>query len=1502
MTTHGQTVLPEYCPHALRRLLERFHRRWLVDRCLGVMLAAFGAALAIFLVGVAVDRIAEVSPYLRCVAPLLMAAALLAGLVGIVVLVLRAPEHPERLASRLDARIEGSHNTLHSAVNFLVRVHRRERPGHDFLVDNTVVAAERMAGAVDLRAVCPFRSATRFGLPVLGLAGLLIVLALVPAMDMGTLWARFLDPFGNHPRPSRTRIRCDLPLVSKLEAGSDLTINVALTRRIPRSPSCQVIVHYDAPDMPDERIALQPLPKASFRGQIRNVRANFSFRIEAGHARTARHDVLVLYPPRIVTMQARYTPPRYSRLKERNEIVRNRQIRGLVDTVVSLSFISDAPAREAFVTLETQRAGDGGPGRGGLTETPDGGRTALGLFFAQESKRKGEDKPKVVRKRVPIRWDDEWTLDGLGLHMPPPWAPRFRRGRFEIRLDRSAVMRVNLQGEGGVWNRFDPSYKIQVIPDNPPTINIINLPDDMTVRQDDVLRVRYHASDDLGIAALQYRVRKRERHQDQEEYIPLPKFGEKKLEDEIAIPVRELAPESRYVWAGGYQDSAFDLLLGASDLKGQTGFSRRIHLNVLFETYDRSMNELITVLNDRGAALDAYRRTLRGAANALTILRDSLGEKGKWQKQHQERFGRAFGPLRRARAFTSWEAYQRARAYRLSFYPYRAQQATDQLFSYVPVVFDQFTGLGGIAKSTDPWKRLGDIIDVLKAQGELADAFALACDSTTRMLRADVLMYLVELSRRELAGFSGTQGTSDRGGDEFVDLFKGRLNARIAQIVKLADALGLNDLGSKEAAAFDALKAAKQQDDLKAVARALDGVRAALMVNDKIVRDANAPLAALVKKYDDAWLVAQGKRQQTPLAPAASWWLENLELAWDRSITNEPRMAARALGLLASRAPAVDPARLMAELAASRAFSQFYAAIEHVNQAWQEGRNLVDGADVGRLKPGEAQTERAWVRFRDAALVLADKSEQGGFAALDEPLRTALARIVPYRDVLVRWDLDAILTGPADRRRLDALMARIGQLRERLLDAARPPHPDAAALLADGCKRLADLFDIERADAIRHIALLKEEAARPAPPRDLPANQKPPTVANPNYGIAKEQRILEYAGMYRKLLDLYEFDRVTGPGLTPEVARQYAAMVEYLWWLQLEIVNQFGRYHGGSVVRLHNDTPRDYLNRMKNYPDELALAAAGFRHLAAQAGKPSPIVDNMVKTAGCKVQLAYEDKVYRTYLDAMAELAKPVAPADLKAGLVRLYGRPVTGAFMADRIVLPLRGVLDVLAAETPSPERVSAFHDNLRSVLAVIAILPEKPDEMDELAALLKPLEKAAGAAVRAMPEEKRRDLVDAVRKVLEVLTPKVQLPEIVTRSSRRMEIEARLNDSAAQSRERTHRLWQEESARQMRYYERERVGALLKLALDGRLDGARRRPILQFAHCRIAARKSAGVQREAGGTLDVKIQGIEYDLLAMPKHLYNELLRANNESYPKQFKDPGLDYIRRLLEDARR
>ena len=1460
---------PRDCPPPLREALEQYcARRAFVRR--GKMLAAVaGGALVLFLAGTVLDRLLDVGSYVRLIPLILFGGVCVYGLLRIGLDVFWGRTDAEQLAGQMDRLLPGSRDTLRSAVNFLRHVEAGDQKGRPFLIRRTVDSAAALGEECDPADLVPRRGLWRW----LGLAGLLMLVVAgcwaYDGMPMGLLARRFFHPFGNYPRPSWTRIKTDAPMTGRVEAGSDLTVRAELSGHVPQDPTCFLIVVPDDPARPQRRLTMQPLPGGGFRARLRNLQRSFRFYLRAGDGRSAARTVQVLHPPGIRSLVAQYDPPRYSRQERWTEEVKYRELKALSGTSVTGRFKTDRVVEQATVRLElTPSRGEESASEGAAGGPP----LPMDRIRELRAKQEAKDKPATVTREVPV------SLAGDG-----------RSGEFHFRLRRSGRMRIVLTGPEGVSNRFAPGYKLTAVPDEPPTVTVTNLPENVTIRRDDVLRVQYQCRDDLGLADLQYRaVPPRNKHNEQMEFVPLEEFGVREAGGEITIPVRELAPLSPYTPAGGQGDVVLDFTLAATDLKGQTAHSRRMRLTVLTDTYDRQMREVTRHLREYLEVTERNLRRLRRGLNSLIVLQDAVGEGGEWGEFHQKKLEQTTHRLE----LTGWNSHnarQRARAYRFSLYPHRVQRAADHLLSYLQFQSGKYRALTKLGETKHPAGQLARAIEVLKQQVRFAESLGGAIRGTLRSADYDVVLYLLVLTRRDLA----------RGEGERSELQKEKLASRGVRMADLLERLAETDAGQIPDEIAADIRSAASQYEVEELGSALDRAGSVLLTEDNLRLSANDAFSRFRETHGDEWLAGQASRRaELGIGPPAAQvlrtaWAERLILKRDGRLTNTARMAGEAVGYLRAlggekEADALlEPARELADAVRLGGMSQQLTA------ACEEGAALLAGIESGRFDPGDARALGTWARFRDLVLALmesvpADESEV-------DAVREKLIRLGSYRSLAARWDLVALHRD--DWAEFGELLALLRDLRRQVGVELAGAEVPANKLLAEACGRLAEIVRRERQGAIEYRQRIRRriEEGIPAEP---PEGEAPPADFERlwDYGVAQEKLLRRLSIAHRKILDLWESRRIAAG--RPAPATTQVAMVRYVWWLRNQVATSFGRVlvrkrgrHGWEAQH----------NRTGDYPERLARAGAGFDALASGPTQESPAIEAVIKASRSRLDLEQEAERLREFTTTLRRLRSE--DSGRGADQIRqLFRDRITGAFVAEAMATPLRRCERAFRRDRPLHSLGEEVRAGLERTGRLLAVLEDQFGDLGDARWAVDALAKAVGPNADEPEEDTKEEILRATGTLLESLAPRITLPEIRTDLPKWLDRAAGIHDLIYHCRVRTNRLWQVEAERQRRYFERERVRALLA-CFFGRAGPEDWRPMAaQFARYRIAERTSQGTSRESGGTLDVMVEGVQVDRLRMPKYLYEELMRARKQPYPAQFKDPALRYIQDLVEDAKR
>lgn len=431
--------LPPSLPAALAAPLRRAgHILFACDLIARTALCLLFTTVAVFLF-CGLDRLVDIPGVWRLPLPYLT-------LIGSTLLSLRILQRLcqrtdfDHLAHLLDRRGADRRDRLRSALDFAtaerlgepfpaMAVRRAEtfwQPG-DHTPDR-LLHAER--GAARRRAV-----------PALTAALLLAACTQLPAVRAGLLWERFLDPTGNHPRPTATWFELQAP--TELKGGDDFILDARLAGRPVQDPAPVLYLH--RPDAPTLTRPLTRRPNGLWRMELRDVHKAFSFHLAMGPVRSALHRVTVVPRPTITRITVTYEYPRYSGLKNKTETLSSRTVTALEGTKARLTLHSSIPL--ASCTGQTQES--------------------------------------THRFRVP--------------RDAPSTATRF------LFLSRNERMDFQLIGTNALPSRNELPLHLRVIPDSPPTVNATSTWEERAHRLGDVVSLGFRAQDDLGLAEVAVR-------------------------------------------------------------------------------------------------------------------------------------------------------------------------------------------------------------------------------------------------------------------------------------------------------------------------------------------------------------------------------------------------------------------------------------------------------------------------------------------------------------------------------------------------------------------------------------------------------------------------------------------------------------------------------------------------------------------------------------------------------------------------------------------------------------------------------------------------------------------------------------------------------------------------------------------------------------------------------------------------------------------------------------
>ncbi len=427
--------LPKALPAPLRRVLRCFDwpRRLfaVVERLSIGFLAAGGTVFLVCLF----DRFVDVDGVWRRPFPMLAGGLLAAAGFWALFAVIRRTDYDE-LAHRLDRRRDDHRDHLRSVVSFAARAN-----GAGPLVEMSTARALSLWQGVNPIALIPRRRLLQL-LAGAGVLTAVFVAALqYPAARAALLWQRFLEPTGNHPRPTATWFEVDAP--DTLDGGDDFVLNARLAGRKVTDP--RPLARIQTGDGAPILRKLTARQDGSWQLVLREVRKSFACTLVMGPVRSAKHSVHVRPRPLITEVEVTYNYPKYTRRKPETKVLTGRTLTALEGTKARIVVTANLP---------------------------------LEAFHA----RSGEDR---IRFRLNSR--------------EPKQATRFHFMNRNQRLD------VVLTAQNGLQSKGELPFNIRTVPDSPPTVNLTKTAEQRAFFAHEIVDIPYRARDDLGLAEVAIR-------------------------------------------------------------------------------------------------------------------------------------------------------------------------------------------------------------------------------------------------------------------------------------------------------------------------------------------------------------------------------------------------------------------------------------------------------------------------------------------------------------------------------------------------------------------------------------------------------------------------------------------------------------------------------------------------------------------------------------------------------------------------------------------------------------------------------------------------------------------------------------------------------------------------------------------------------------------------------------------------------------------------------------
>ncbi|HIA27036.1 MAG TPA: hypothetical protein EYN79_02790 [Planctomycetes bacterium] len=456
----------------------------------------------------------------------------------------RTPIAEDRLASMVEETAGDLEQTLITAVQLTHEDNPRKHLYSKELLDRTVAIAEERMSRIDPGTLLSKRRSVAALLLLLALSAPVAAGALSRGDLTSTFWQRnVLLRDVPWPRSYELEVLHPADEVTLLAAGESLSIEA---RRI-RGGNARAVVEVVFPESEgrsesEEEVLLDRKGENNYRHLFSNLVRDFNFRIHCGDWVSARYDVQVRSRPRVEDIELTFSFPLYTGLPQEGE--ETKQVGGHlkvpVGTGVSYSANTSVPLRSAH-RVEAKVSGDGSEEPISEMVTFSGNNRISGSFEAVSN-------------------GNYW---------------------------------FDLVSEDGFDNPRPIRYRIAVVPDIAPSIEVVEPGRNIEVTPRALLVLKIRGHDDYGISSSRLLVSPEEGRPGEVREFAIPLLGNRVREGESSL---EIDLEKWRLQTG----QQLQYHVEAVDGLGQIGISRKWTINVLSEEdLERITQDELSLLSER---------------------------------------------------------------------------------------------------------------------------------------------------------------------------------------------------------------------------------------------------------------------------------------------------------------------------------------------------------------------------------------------------------------------------------------------------------------------------------------------------------------------------------------------------------------------------------------------------------------------------------------------------------------------------------------------------------------------------------------------------------------------------------------------------------------------------------------------------------------------------------------------------------------------------------------
>ncbi|MBI2193958.1 MAG: hypothetical protein HYU36_18430 [Planctomycetes bacterium] len=1460
---------PPSFPAPLQEAVRRYQAAQVRWLTLGWMARCGVTFLVPFLAGIFLDRYFDLPVAVRLIPP---ATAVLLILLATVWL-LAAPlwrGNLEILAGEVDAAQGQSRDALRSSMNLLGQAEREPDCFNRFMLDQTVQDAETaFSGASTGRFVRAGR--TPHWLVLLGLLAVVTLgLTFDPEMQMDLLTRRFFNPLGNYPRPSRTRIRVEAPPAQTLTQGDDFDVRVQLSGHVEEGMGS--FLHLRDRGDAENVLPMSPRPSHHFVSSLKNLSRSLEFFVTAGDGRTQRFRIEVAPRPRITRMIARYKFPGYTGMAASEEPVKFREIKAVEGTRVQILLDTDQEIQDSWAD--------------------------------------------IAGKRQKIRWDRSG-----------------RQGTISFTLDRSGSLKIHLATRDGRTNKFDSPYILKVIPDSPPVVSFVQIPDHLTFFRDDLIRFSYKGTDDFGIAEVFVRFKHPESRENFTLSLDFTRAGAKEFSGEAVLEIRELIDRGPY----SEEAQGLEISVVMLDSKDQEGSTQKLSIQIISDTPDRQLAELNQFLGGFYGSLQDAAGTLQGQAGQIKILVEAMNDDTEFTPKHDEMLRGIRAQLGRIGFPDPVSHYDRNwKVFRYGQYPLAAGHAAEEIITLPFSFWQGGTYLRRLAESDGQSRRrpaLAALQALALSQQALIEPWKDALTESLRENRVQILSFTLDQYLLAAAALSA-RPASDRENDA---LYQEKQAERLAAIARTTHEIGALEDEPAQAAARRLDQAA--QDPKPApenTLRLVQDLQARLDESPELDGHHRKALHDYLKAHPLPERIRTARQDHT-LHSLAHALLLKIILRSDNPFSDDDALFLECVALQAIQRN--DPAQLDAALPIldqSLAWSQQSDVLQRVLLLRRDISDWSADRTAGRLQVESAATTQRWLELRENFLAFLGDARAGAFDALDHETLSAIEALQPLAPLFRRWSWVLVDPKAYDdgthkaAERLQALADRLRPGYEKGLESLRPAVQSLLLDVAANLRAEVPFLRLENQqfeaevrqsiESVSHLAALSD-TERKARLKEDRGRAHPDRIGN---AISLVQRLTGYSAAVGLAIDFQERSWAWNPSgpATGEVkaAENLSEFLRYLHeqtydravapHLRAQYTSMVYPGYLKEIVRYYEET----IPAIEQASNEIALLAQGkgesllaseeftkrlsriqkqqsYRETLFWVESHADLVGRMDEAAGADPLRALLGEIahhhafstpYWQQLDHALQEANQTPwslgqPAEARGQALRRIEQAL------ERIDVLTRGLDPTPDELKPLPQALEDFHRLKPRLQATQAAMPSQ----EQQASLIDDLEDWRGRVLALRESIESRTLRPAVRyrnRRRYGTNPRFDLDWILNRILR---LEAR---------------WTERLADEEHRVISERIETVLaRLRGDAEGDRLHRQQLAwQTAHLLASRHKSqtAQSQQSQGLTWTLESEGTRQP--KMPEYLYQELKRAMKKNYPEHFRELGLRYLRGLSEDA--